>query len=329
MQNITKRAQEFAASYIDGTDGVDVTSVSGGYSRNRRSIVSVNEKHVFVKEVDIDLLPDDGAEELLWLKKDHEVTRSLYGKGFDGVPEWSTLSDDGTVLLLPSYRQEDGWLWGFPDDGQVCEEYVDAVIAATERLACVAFSEEEIGRLNLQPFLRDEIGLDEGLHLIVENNAIREQVQTKLRTMIDSDSRDFVRQDLMQLIGLLDSRDALNELFDATKGLMSQDNSAFGHCDVRSDNLTYHPESRQIRLVDWNWASMTPQHFGSTEFLIDARRRGVNVDKWSVYLNRELLAASVGFWLRRCIKDPLQQGSSLREMQAESAAMAYAMFKTL
>lgn len=328
MQNITPHARSVAASHFGcSVDDLEVIGVSGGYSRNRRSLAGYQGEYIFVKEVDTELLSDDGTEELGWLRKDYEIVRYLKSRGFDSVSDWCELSDDGRVLLLPSFRSEDGWLWGFPEAAQQQAEYVDAVIAATKRLEEMQLTEEMITGYNLQPFLRDEVGLDEGLHLIRENTVVRERTITKLQSMLDSGNHETTRPELQQLINLLNDTTGLDELFAALSELMSQPSDKFGHCDVRSDNIAYHPVTKEVRFVDWNWASLVPTNFGATEFLIDARRRGVDVTPWIEYFNQGLLAASVGFWLRRCLKDPLQQGSDLREMQAESAAMAYSMYR--
>lgn len=75
---LTARALQCAAAEL-GVDSSDlrVTPVSGGFSRNRRALVSAGDRTIFVKEVDVDVLPDDGERELAWLKKDYEVMRML------------------------------------------------------------------------------------------------------------------------------------------------------------------------------------------------------------------------------------------------------------
>ena len=67
---LTHGALQCAAAEL-GADLSDlqVTSVSGGFSRNRRALVSAGDKTIFVKEVDIDVLPGEGERELAWLKK--------------------------------------------------------------------------------------------------------------------------------------------------------------------------------------------------------------------------------------------------------------------
>ena len=92
---------------------------------------------------------------------------------------------------------------------------------------------------------------------------------------------------------------------------------------MRSDNLAFHPQTGELKLVDWNWASYAPRGSGATEFLIDMARHGQDVTPWLDELNAEMLAAFVGFYLIRSLKPPLQPGDNLRQMQALSAATAY------
>ena len=103
-------AVEFGADLSD----LQVTPVSGGFSRNRRALVSAGDKTIFVKEVDVDLLPDDGERELAWLKKDYEVMRMLQKVHPKFVADWIKLDGDGHVLMTTSYTSADGWLWRPP-----------------------------------------------------------------------------------------------------------------------------------------------------------------------------------------------------------------------
>lgn len=118
----TKVNDFIAEKYAD--NDVVIHSVEGGYSRNRRAIIDVNGESVFAKEVDMSVLDDEGATELGWLKKDYEITSELASRGVEIVPNWAELHLGGHLLLLPSYKKEDGWLWTLPDDGANAEREV-------------------------------------------------------------------------------------------------------------------------------------------------------------------------------------------------------------
>ena len=329
MHTITQHAQMFAATHLGcSIDDIKLTDVSGGYSRNRRSIAEYNGQYVFVKEVDVDLLSDEGEREIAWLRKDYELVIYLSERGFAGISDWAKLSEDGKVLLLPCYRPEDGWVWTFPEDKTQCKEYIDAVVTTTKQLEVMQITDEDIKKYTMEPFLSDEIGGDMSLTKLADDGEMRGRVMEKLSSMLESGEYDVAKQELRNIISLLGDVSRFDELKKAAEDLLVQPNKYIGHCDVRSDNLAYNTRTKQVRLVDWNWASMVPSNFGTTEFLVDAKKHGVDVSDWEEYLNHELLAASVGFWLSRCLKEPLRPGSSLREMQAVSAAMAYDMYSS-
>ena len=98
------------------------------------------------------------------------------------------------------------------------------------------------------------------------------------------------------------------------KQFAKQPEDCFNHSDVRSDNLAFHPQTGELKLVDWNWASYAPRWSGVTEFLIDIARHGHDVAPWLDELNAEMLASFIGFFLVRSLKPPLKPGDNLRQM---------------
>lgn len=106
---LTGRALQCAAAELGvNVSDLQITSVSGGFSRNRRALISAGDKTIFVKEFDVDLLPDDGERELAWLKKDYEVTQLLQKLHPQYVVDWAKLASDGYVLMTSSYASADG-----------------------------------------------------------------------------------------------------------------------------------------------------------------------------------------------------------------------------
>lgn len=310
-------------------DELDIVNVSGGYSLNRRALVGHENKWLFVKEVDKSILTGDGEKELSWLRKDYDLTSILKAQVPELIPEWSSLEANNHVLLMMSYRTDEGWIWSLPADEVIQHDYIQAVINATKKLEAVTINPAVSSHVNLQPFLRDELALDGGFNLITQNPSIREQLDTKYTAMAKIETVDWLRAAYNSILALLHDEDKLSKIIAHASGLMSQPNDRFNHCDVRSDNLTYHPATGEIKFVDWNWASYAPSKFGSTEFLIDMARRGVDVTPWLDELNPELLAATVGFYAGRCLNDPLSPESTLRTMQAESAAVALSLYDAI
>ena len=320
---LTDRALQCAAAEL-GADLSDlqVTPVSGGFSRNRRALVSAGDKIIFVKEVDVDLLPDDGERELAWLKKDYEVMRLLQKIHPQYVADWIKLDGDGHVLMTTSYTSADGWLWRPPAEKSVAERYISAVVAAVRELEKTDLPHEGSEGLQLQPFAATKLGLDDGIDQVIAEADIRRQLIDNYRTLLPEQS-EVNQRHCQKMMELLSSSDELADISVRAKQFAKQPEDCFNHSDVRSDNLAFHPQTGELKLVDCNWASYAPRGSGATEFLVDMARHGQDVTPCLEELNAEMLAAFVGFYLIRSIKPPLQPGDNLRQMQALLAATAY------
>ena len=311
-------AVELGVDYSD----LRVTPVSGGFSRNHRALVSAGDKTIFVKEVDVDLLPDDGERELAWLKKDYEVTRLLQKLYPQYVADWTTLAGDGHVLMTTSYASADSWLWRPPAEKSVAERYISAVVAAVRELEKTDLPHEVIEGLQLQSFAATKLGLDDGIDQVITEADIRRQLIDNYQTLLSEQSEVNQRR-CQKMMELLNNSDELADISARAKQFAKQPEDCFNHSDVRSDNLAFHPQTGELKLVDCNWASYAPRGSGATEFLIDMARHGQDVTPWLDELNAEMLAAFVGFYLIRSLKPPLQPGDNLRQMRALSAATAY------
>ena len=328
-QLLTDRALHCAAAELGiGSSGLRVTSVSGGFSRNRRALVSAGDRTIFVKEVDVDVLPDEGERELGWLKKDYEVMRMLQEIHPQYVIDWAKLAGDGHVLLTTSYTSADGWLWRPPTEKSVAERYISAVVTATRELEQTELPHAVIEELYLQPFVATELGLDDGIDRVIADADIRRQLIDNYQTLSPEQSEVNQRR-CQKMMELLSRSDELADISVRAKQFAKQPEDCFNHSDVRSDNLAFHPQTGQLKLVDWNWASYAPRGSGATEFLVDMVRHSQDVTPWLDELNAEMLAAFVGFYLIRSLKPPLQPGDNLRQMQALTAATAYDLLQTI
>lgn len=326
---LTSRALQCAAAELGfNPSDLRVTPVSGGFSRNRRALVSAGDRTIFVKEVDVDVLPDDGERELGWLKKDYEVIRLLQKLHPQYVADQITLSDDGHVLMTTSYTSADGWLWRPPAEKYVAKRYISAVVTAIRELEKTDLPHEMVEELQLQPFTTAELGLDDDIDRIIAEADICRQLIDNYRTLLPEQSEVNQRR-CQKMMELLSRGDELADISVRAKQFVKQLENCFNHCDVRSDNLAFHPQTGQLKLVDWNWASYAPRGSGATEFLIDMARHGQDVTPWLDELNAEMLASFIGFFLVRSLKPPLKPGDNLRQMQALSAATAYDLLQAV
>lgn len=326
---LTDRALQCAATELNvDSSELRITPVSGGFSLNRRALVSSGDRTIFVKEVDADLLSDEGERELGWLKKDYAVTRLLQKTYPQYVADWTELADDGYVLMTSSYASSDGWLWQPPTDNSVAERYISTVITAVRELEKIKLPQELIEELQLQPFVARELGLDDGIDQIIADADIRRRLIDNYQKLLPN-QLEINKRRCQAIIELLEKRDELIDISVRAKEFAKQTEDCFNHSDVRSDNLAFNPQTGELKLVDWNWASYAPQGSGATEFLVDMARHGHDVTPWLGELNAEMLASFVGFFLTRSLKPPLKPGDNLRQMQALSAAAAYDLLERM
>lgn len=326
---LTDRALQCAAMELNvDSSELRITPVSGGFSLNRRALVSSGDRTIFVKEVDANLLSDEGERELGWLKKDYAVTRLLQKTYPQYVADWTELADDGHVLMTSSYASSDGWLWQPPTDNSVAERYISTVITAVRELEKIKLPQELIEELQLQPFAARELGLDDGIDQIIADADIRRRLIDNYQKLLPN-QLEINQRRCQAIIELLEKRDELIDISVRAKEFAKQTEDCFNHSDVRSDNLAFNPQTGELKLVDWNWASYAPQGSGATEFLVDMARHGHDVTPWLGELNVEMLASFVGFFLTRSLKPPLKPGDNLRQMQALSAAVAYDLLERM
>ena len=326
---LTNRALQCAATELNADlSELRITPVSGGFSLNRRALVSSDDRTIFVKEVDASLLSDEGERELGWLKKDYAVTRLLQKTYPQYVADWTELADDGRMLMTSSYASSDGWLWQPPTDNSVAERYISTVITAVRELEKIKLPQELIEELQLQPFAAEKLGLDDGIDQIIADADIRRRLIDNYQKLLPNQLEVNQRR-CQAIIELLEKHDELIDISVRAKEFAKQTEDCFNHSDVRSDNLAFNPQTGELKLVDWNWASYSPQGSGATEFLVDMARHGHDVTPWLGELNVEMLASFVGFFLIRSLKPPLKPGDNLRQMQALSAAVAYDLLERI
>lgn len=204
----------------------------------------------------------------------------------------------------------------------MAERYISVVVAAVCELEKTDLPHEVIEGLQLQPFAATKLGLDDGIDQVISEADIRRQLIDNYRTLLPEQSEVNQRR-CQKMMELLNNSDELADISVRAKQFAKQSEDCFNHSDVRSDNLAFQPQTGELKLVDWNWASYAPRGSGATEFLIDMARHGQDVTPWLSELNEEMLAAFVGFYLIRSLKPPLQPGDNLRQMRALSAATAY------
>ena len=190
------------------------------------------------------------------------------------------------------------------------------------------FSDAQCGFKAIRRDVARELGLDDGIDQIIADADIRRRLIDNYQKLLPN-QLEINQRRCQAIIELLEKRDELIDISVRAKEFAKQTEDCFNHSDVRSDNLAFNPQTGELKLVDWNWASYVPQGSGATEFLVDMARHGHDVTSWLGELNAEMLASFVRFFLIRSLKPPLKPGDNLRQMQALSAAVAYDLLERM
>ena len=319
---LTDRAIHCASELLDAeAESLVIRPVRGGFSYNRRAIVLSDARQLFVKEVDIDLLPDDGQLSIAWLRKEYEMVKVIQRLKPELVAEWIWLSDDEQVLVMSSYPEEEGWIWK-PPIGPEVVDYINSVLYITRDIEGMRFDEVEVRQLRLEPHLQLKLSRDDYLRRVVYDPELRRRLRDNYQSLLGGGT-GWARGRYEKMIELLGSVSRLRAFLERVEGLPVQSEECFNHCDLRSDNLAFNVRTGVIKLMDWNWASYAPRGYGATEFLLDIARHGHDICPWHDLLNVNMLAFFVGLYAGKSMERTLSQGSSLRQMQALSAATAY------
>lgn len=329
---ITGAARQHAADRLNASVAdVTLQSVSGGYSKARRSLVGYGGKWVFVKQVDPDLLKDEEklAREIAWQRKDYDCVLFLQRAAPHLGAEWAWLSDDGLTMMTTAYRPDDGWLWQLPELPGLRPGYITAVLGVLEQLEGIQLDDETIDRLGLEPILRDQLAFDGGLEELLASNEMRQALFERHQRLALEAEATSMRNNHRRMMQFLSNQSQIASLAEHAKLLHQQPQNYFSHGDVRSENITLNPSKSSVRLVDWNWASLTPKGFSATEFLLDVARNQIDVTPWLSSLNRDLLAAVVGFYAKHGLESDVRPTSRLRLMQAQVAATALKLYEDM
>jgi len=328
-EDISPAARAAAAGVLAcHSSELETLPVAGGFSHNRRSLVGHEGRWLFAKEVDAKLLMGDGSRERSWLRKDFDCAESMRAQAPEIVPDWEDITQDDSVLLITAMTREDGWQWKPPKEPQNHARYISSALAAIERLNSMAFSDDEATRCRIAPYTRDLLAFDSGFDMLLSRDEIRHQLHDEYVSIAQQTDVPILRQAFATMKLLLNDEVTLRRYAELAKQLHNQPELILSHSDVRVDNIAYHAVADRTVLIDFDWLSLAPEKFDSTEFLIDVTRYGVDVSPWEGMLNKELLAAAIGYYARRVIED--EDGrAELRQMKLESAAVAALLLKRI
>jgi aminoglycoside phosphotransferase (APT) family kinase protein len=108
-------------------------------------------------------------------------------------------------------------------------------------------------------------------------------------------------------------------------------NDVLVHNDVRADNCAWNAQTREVKLVDWNWIQLGDRRVDLAATLVHIHNAGFDVlSKHSSRLDHEALRWLAGFWFKSAVT-PIWPGGPehLRKLQLQAGITAYTLADTL
>jgi thiamine kinase-like enzyme len=156
------------------------------------------------------------------------------------------------------------------------DAYIRRVIKEISNLEGAVFKDSDVKRMSLQPYFRDKLSDVVVFNEFCQSVQVQEKLIRKLQQATASIAPEESINHMIQQFRVKLQNDItalFSDIRNSMQELGRQPNNAFGHCDMRPDNIAYHAQSDRVILVDWNWASQTPRGFGATEFFGRVRKQ--------------------------------------------------------
>ncbi|MEO8862906.1 MAG: phosphotransferase [Candidatus Saccharimonadales bacterium] len=290
--------------------------VDGGHMLYQKYIIPDSSGgYLFVKEHDGSRFTDTEAagHNQAYLHREAETLDSLRKAGYTCIPEQSYMS--GETLIMSANRPEDGWQWSMPSDQAEQSSYISDVLSALHGL-------QELSPAILPPptqgaSLDEFIGL--GWDKLVDP-AVRDRVMEQLRG-----SRSKLWDNVAPGVGVIES---LLSTGLSTKQRKQVDEYKqlprpyTAHFDARQSNIAWHPE-KGVSIIDWSWASNSPEGSDATMFIIDLFKSGYTPEQNLLKkFNPDHALVLIGYWMARSIAPVVSGDLTVRFQQIASAASA-------
>ena len=271
-----------------------IEHVDGGFSQAHRGRVPLaNGRRVFVK-IGVDSMTKQ------WAHKEVAVYRFLRQRGFEHVPELLAVNTDETAFVLEAFPSETGWDW----QENWTEERLDKTLAVLDELANLTPQASELAIFTDDPLTEVAGGWPD----LIKSPDLQKTLLAKLQTA----GQQVLAQELD--IATL-AKEAASFRFR---------NDRLIHLDVRADNCAWNAKTKQIRLVDWNWAQLGDRRIDLAVLLVHAQKSGCEVlPKYTDRLDADALLWLAGFWLMSAAK-PIWPGgpNHLRDFQLRAGVSA-------
>lgn len=268
-----------------------------GYTQAKRGFVTLFDGTVlFVK-----IGSDDETKK--WIQKEIDVYQFLSAHNYLPIPKLLSINNESTGFALEYLDANNNWKW----ETTWTNARLQATIDAMDALAGVA--KDNLPESVLKIRMINELG--NPWQMFANDLATQDRLRLKLKeankhtlaTKICNDT--FLKQ---------------NFTFD-----LPQDTLV--HYDIRRDNCAWNANTKQVKIIDWNWLQLGNREIDMNALLVSVAASGFKLTPpFKSKLNKNALLWLAGAWFSASIEpitNSTSETSSLRSYQLESAITAY------
>ncbi|MFM2381334.1 MAG: hypothetical protein RLZZ76_101 [Candidatus Parcubacteria bacterium] len=265
----------------------------GGNSPAKRGIITTYAGEKFFIKIGVD------EATKIWAQKEITAYGFLKSLEYQHAPALIAYNQEKTGFVIDALTAEDGWDWS----NTWTKERLDSTLTAMDELAKLPLSATQ------KQLFREGMGMDDS-----QNGWIQLQGSTERQNYLIS---TFPQTEVREVL------ENLSKHFDTSlKHKLSLDTLV--HHDVRADNCAWNKETKQVKLVDWNWLQIGDKNLDRASFLVHVHQNGIDVNEaYSQLLQPQALHFIAGFWLYQASR-PIHSGGpeTLRPLQLQSALTA-------
>lgn len=265
----------------------DLKAVAGGFSPAKRGLLTLPDgRNIFVK-IGVDTQSRAAAQ------REIKVYDYLVSNTFPYIPQPLLTNGNDTGFALEALTPEQGWDWH--DDWT--KERLDETLEALDALAAlkpqgpakIFFGEQQLGSKN------------EGWQILATDQTLQKILLQKLHSS--------GKPALARKLNFTAEADISKRFAFANNTLV--------HYDIRADNCAWHPKTRELKIIDWNWTCLGDRRIDLAAMLTHVHKSGFDIlpDYWT-RLDASALQWLAGFWLKAAATSIWPDGPAhLRDMQ--------------
>ena len=269
---------------------------SSGYTQAKRGFVTLSDTMLFVK-----IGSDETTKK--WIQKEIDVYQFLSAHNYTSIPKLLSINNESTGFALEYLGSTNNWEW----ETTWTNARLQATIDAMDALANI--TKDDIPESILKIRMVNEIGNP------WQTFANDLAAQDRLRLKLEEANKHTLATEIC------------NATFLKQNFTFNLPQDTLVHYDIRRDNCAWNTNTKQVKIIDWNWLQLGNRDVDINALLVSVVASGFKLTPpFSNRLNKDALLWLAGAWFRASlepIKSSAFETNSLRSYQLKSAITAY------